>query len=287
MQYTWPLWRTATRDERMSVSQTASPSRDAVKRNRTGQGRSITIEKLCKAVGDSVLYEDLDLRLPTGEFISIVGPSGSDHATLIQMMSGLTPYDGGQVLYDGKPLGETRVAYVFRDHRKGLLPWLSAIDNIRHPLAATGLTREEQDKRIVELISGLDLGFNLRAYPYELGSGQNQIVAILRCLAMQPEVLFLEAPFADLKPSMKRVAREQLQKIFLRTGTTMVLVTEDVDEALQMSDRILLLAHQPPQLVDIIMIDLQWPRRAEVISTPRFVELKRRCLGSYRQDAAA
>src|SRR5688572_1765531 len=183
MHLTWPLWRTATSDERFSLSQATSPSRQVVNRNRAEQGGSITIEKLSKSVGDAVLYDELDLRLPTGEFISIVGPAGSDHTTLIQMLSGLTPQDAGQVLYDGKPLGETRIAYVFRDHRKGLLPWLSALDNLRHPLAAAGLTREEQDRRIFELLSGLDLGFDLRAYPYELAPGHNQIVAILRSLA--------------------------------------------------------------------------------------------------------
>jgi NitT/TauT family transport system ATP-binding protein len=287
MHLTWPLWRTATSDERFSLSQATSPSRQVVNRNRAEQGGSITIEKLSKSVGDAVLYDELDLRLPTGEFISIVGPAGSDHTTLIQMLSGLTPQDAGQVLYDGKPLGETRIAYVFRDHRKGLLPWLSALDNLRHPLAAAGLTREEQDRRIFELLSGLDLGFDLRAYPYELAPGHNQIVAILRSLAMRPEVLFLEAPFAELGTKAKTIAREQLQKIFLKTGTTMVLVTADLDEALQMSDRILLLTHEPPQLAGMIAVDLQWPRKADVTSTPRFAELKRRCIGSYRHDAAA
>jgi NitT/TauT family transport system ATP-binding protein len=287
MQLTWPLRRSATRDESFSFSQAVTPSREAVGRNRKGQGRSITIEKLTKAIGDTVLYEDLDLRLPTGEFISIVGPAGADHATLIQMMSGLTPYDGGRVLYDGKPVGETRVAYVFRDPRKNLLPWLSAIDNIRHPLSAAGLTPDEQDRRIVELVAGVDLDFNLRAYPYELSAAQNQIVAVLRSLAMRPEVLFLEAPFAGLKPKAKRIARVQLQRIFLKTGTTMVLVTDDVDEALQMSDRILLLADQPPQIADMVVVDLQWPRKADVTTNPRFVELKRRCLSAHRHQTAA
>lgn len=290
MQYTWPLWRTATRDERFtpqSQTVTTSSSRAPVSRNRKEQGRSIVIEKLSKTVGDAVLCEDFDLSLPTGEFTSIVGPAGSDHTTLIQMMSGLTPYDGGRILYDGRPLGETRVAYVFRDHKKGLLPWLSVIDNIRHPLAAAGLTREEQDKRIVELLSGFELGFNLRAYPYELSPGENQIATILRSLVMRPDVLFLEAPFADLPAKAKRIAREQLQKIFLATGTTMVLVTDDLDEALQLSDRVLLLTYRPTQLVDIIIVDLQWPRRVDITSSPRYAELKRRCLSSYRHDTAA
>lgn len=284
MQLTWPLRRTAARDESFSFSQTVSPSREAVSRNRKGQGGSITVENLSKTVGDAVIYDGLDLRLPTGEFISIIG---SDHATLIQMMSGLAPYDGGRVLYDGKALGDTRIAYVFRDPRMSLLPWLSVLDNIRHPLAAAGLSGDEQDRRIVELIAGLDLDFDLRAYPYALSAAQNQIVIILRSLAMRPEVLFLEAPFAGLTSKAKRVAREQLQRIFLKTGTSMVLVTDDVDEALQMSDRILLLADQPPQIADMVIVDLQWPRTAEAASNPRYVELKRRCLGAHRHQTAA
>jgi NitT/TauT family transport system ATP-binding protein len=287
MNYTWPLWRVTTRGDRVPVSKSFPTDFAVTRRKRKAAETFITIEKLSKTLKDEVVYSDFDLSLPEGEFISIYGPDGSGKSALIQMISGLMPCDGGRVLFGGRQITEARLAYVFADDRKALLPWLSAIDNIRYPLRVAGMSRDEQDRRILELLSGLDLRFDLRAYPYRLSEGDRRMVAILRSLATKPDLLLLEDPFAGLDRGTRQTMCEQLQVIFLKTGTTMLLASHDLEEAIQLSDKVLILTREPTQVAQIVNVDLPWPRTAAVRSDPRFIELKNRCLEVYRHEAAA
>jgi NitT/TauT family transport system ATP-binding protein len=115
----------------------------------------ITIRGLKKSFDATVIYDQFDLDLPQGEFISIFGPNGCGKSTLINMISGLMPMDAGQVLFDGQTIQETRLSYVFQNYRDALFPWLRAIDNIHYPLKLMGLRRHERDKRVEQLLSYL------------------------------------------------------------------------------------------------------------------------------------
>jgi NitT/TauT family transport system ATP-binding protein len=246
----------------------------------------ITIRGLSKAFNETVIYDRFDLDLPQGEFISIFGPNGCGKSTLINMISGLLPLDAGQVLFDGQTIQETRLSYVFQNYRDALFPWSRAIDNIHYPLKLMGLSRAERDLRVERLLADFEVKIDLNAYPYTLSGGQQQTVSILRALVTDPEVLFLDEPFSALDYEMTLFMREQLQRMFMKTKTTTLLVSHDLEEAVQLANRVLLLTRRPTQVADFVEIDLPWPRRTESVIDARFVELKSHCLAVFQRQIA-
>ncbi len=246
----------------------------------------ITIRGLSKSFNDTVIYDKFDLDLPQGEFISIFGPNGCGKSTLINMISGLMPMDAGQVLFDGQTIEETRLSYVFQNYRDALFPWIRAIDNIHYPLKVMGLSRAERDKRVEQLLADFEVKIDLNAYPYMLSGGQQQTVSILRALVTNPEVLFLDEPFSALDYEMTLFMREQLQRIFMKTRTTTLLVSHDLEEAVQLANHVLLLTRRPTRVADFVDVDLPWPRDTESVTSARFVELKSHCLGVFRRQIA-
>ena len=246
----------------------------------------ITIRGLSKSFNDTVIYDKFDLDLPQGEFISIFGPNGCGKSTLINMISGLMPLDAGQVLFDGQTIQETRLSYVFQNYRDALFPWLRAIDNIHYPLKLMGLSRRERDRRVEQLLVDFGVKIDLNSYPYMLSGGQQQMVSILRALVTNPEVLFLDEPFSALDYEMTLFMREQLQRIFMKTRTTTLLVSHDLEEAVQLANRVLLLTRRPTRVADFVEIDLPWPRNTESVIDPRFVALKSHCLAVFQRQIA-
>lgn len=249
-----------------------------------GRQALMTIRGLRKTFNDALVYDDFEMELPLGHFISIFGPNGCGKSTLINMVSGLMPMDAGEVLYDGQRIAETRISYVFQNYREALFPWLKAIDNIHYPLKVMGAPRAERNRRIEKLLAEFEIRIDLNAYPYTLSGGQQQTVSILRALVTEPEVLFLDEPFSALDYEMTMSMREQLQKIFMKTKTTMLLVSHDLDEAIEQADKVVLLTRRPTKVAEIVDIDLPWPRNLEVTTGDAFMALKRHCLDRFWQE---
>ena len=176
--------------------------------------RKLVIKGLQKSFGGKVVYDGFDLELELGTFTSVFGPNGCGKSTLINMISGLMPRDGGSVLYDGRTIEETSISYVFQNYREALFPWRRAIDNIRYPMDRHGYSKKERESRIDQLIEDFGIRIDLNAYPYMLSGGQQQAVSILRALAIEPDVLFLDEPFSALDYEMTLLMREKLQSIF-------------------------------------------------------------------------
>jgi len=248
------------------------------------QGTHITIRGLRKSFAGQPLYENFDLDIPKGKIVSVFGPNGCGKSTLINMVAGLIPMDGGEALFDGKTLRETQIGYVFQNYREALLPWKRAADNIRYALRLAGRSRADTEARLEELVRSFDVRFDLNRYPYELSGGQQQLVSIMRALAPEPEVLFLDEPFSALDYEMTLFMRDKLQAIFQQTGTTMVLVSHDLEEAVYIADRVLLLTRRPTRIAAWVDIDVPRPRDAGTLADPHFVELKARCLDIFQRE---
>ncbi len=246
----------------------------------------LVIEGLKKAFGDKVVYDGFDLDLGLGRFISVFGPNGCGKSTLINMISGLMPVDGGRVLYDGRTIQETKISYVFQNYREALFPWLKAIDNIRYPLKLKGYSKQQRDARVEQLVEDFGIRIDLNAYPYALSGGQQQAVSILRALAPEPDILFLDEPFSALDYEMTLLMREKLQAIFQKTGTTMMLVSHDLEEAVQMADQILLLSRRPSRVAALVDNPLPRPRDATTLTQPEFVRLRSQCLEIFQREAS-
>ena len=272
------------------AAQTAQVTADATEKPELAQSSSharqklITVRGLKKAFGDVVVYDGFDIDLPEGRLISIFGPNGCGKSTLINLISGLMPIDAGEVLYDGRTIKETKISYVFQNYREALFPWLRAIDNIHYPLKVMGLSAKQRAERVERLLADFEVKIDLNAYPYTLSGGQQQTVSILRALVTDPEVLFLDEPFSALDYEMTLFMREQIQKIYLKTKTTTLVVSHDLEEAVQLADKVLLLTRRPTQVAEIVDIDLPWPRTTEVTTDARFVDLKRYCLDVFWRE---
>ncbi|MCY1346781.1 Aliphatic sulfonates import ATP-binding protein SsuB [compost metagenome] len=210
--------------------------------------------------GELEAIRDFDLEIREGESIAIVGSSGCGKSTLLRLLVGLDSEFSGAIEVDGQPVagigGERGI--VFQEHR--LFPWLSVEQNIALGLANEGLTQAERFRRVDQLIQlvGLD-GFQ-RAYPHQLSGGMAQRVAIARGLVASPRILMLDEPFGALDALTRQQMQDELLAIRERAGITSLLVTHDVEEAIVLADRVVVLEPRPGRIKRIVDIDLPYPR---------------------------
>jgi NitT/TauT family transport system ATP-binding protein len=244
----------------------------------------VTVRGLTKRFDDRVIYEKFDLDLPRGKFVSIFGPNGCGKSTLMNMIAGLIPVDQGEILFDGQTIQEIRFGYVFQNYRDALFPWISAWDNIAYPLRFMKVPKAERNRRVDALVKKFDIRLNLKQYPYQMSGGQQQLVSILRALVVEPEILFLDEPFSALDYEMTLFMRDQMQRMFQETGTTTIIVSHDLDEAVYLADRILLLSRAPTRVVDFPLVDAPRPRTALTLADPEFNRIKGHCLEIFQQQ---
>jgi NitT/TauT family transport system ATP-binding protein len=244
----------------------------------------VTIRGLGKRFDKTVIYEDFDLDIPRGELISVFGPNGCGKSTLINMIAGLIPADSGQILFDGRRLAEIKFGYVFQNYREALFPWMRAFDNIAYPLKLMNVAPAERHTRTEKLVAHLGIKLDLGLYPYQMSGGQQQLVSILRALVVEPEILFLDEPFSALDYEMTLFMREQLQRIFLETGTTTLLVSHDLEEAVFLADKVLLLSRHPARVAAFMPVAAARPRTDATLSEPDFVRTKAQCLEIFQRQ---
>jgi NitT/TauT family transport system ATP-binding protein len=244
----------------------------------------VTIRGLSKRFDNTIIYDNFDLDIPRGELISVFGPNGCGKSTLINMIAGLVPPDTGQILFDGRRLAEIKFGYVFQNYREALFPWLRAFDNIAYPLKMMNVAPAQRRARTEALVAHLGITLDLHLYPYQMSGGQQQLVSILRALVVEPEILFLDEPFSALDYEMTLFMREQLQRIFLETGTTTVLVSHDLEEAVFLADRVLLLSRHPARVAAFMPVTAGRPRTDATLSDPGFVQTKAECLDVFQRE---
>jgi NitT/TauT family transport system ATP-binding protein len=244
----------------------------------------VTIRGLTKRFSDATIYDNFDFDIPRGKLTSIFGPNGCGKSTLINMIAGLFPVDAGEILFDGQPISQIRFGYVFQNYREALFPWLRAFDNIAYPLKLMAVAKSESTTRVERLVANLGVKIDLKLYPYQLSGGQQQLVSIMRALIVEPEILFLDEPFSALDYEMTLFMREQLQRVFVETATTTVLVSHDLEEAVYLSDRILLLSRHPARAVEFVHYDAPRPRTLKTMSGPDFINTKAHCLEIFQRE---
>lgn len=265
----------------MTIAQRPPASEDSLARTGT-----IEIRGLTKQFGGADIYRNFNLSLREGEFVSIFGPNGCGKSTFINLISGMIPMDAGSVLYDGKTIAQTRLSYVFQNYRDALFPWMRAIGNIQYPLKILGMDKRTRTQRVEQLLHEFDIQIDLNRYPYELSGGQQQTISILRALITDPEVLFLDEPFSALDYEMTLFMRERLQSVFLKRRATMILVSHDLEEAVQLANRVILLTRRPTRIAEIVPVNVLYPRDSKALSSPEFVAVKGHCLDVFSREVA-
>ena len=205
--------------------------------------------------------EHLSLCVREGEFLALIGPSGCGKSSTLNAMAGLTPVDAGELLLRGVPVRRIsdRVGYISQaDH---LLPWRTVLDNVALGLELRGVSKQLRRKRARELIASMGLGGFETNYPHELSGGMKKRVTIARVLAIEPEILFMDEPFAPLDAFTRERLQEDIMTVWAATSQTIVYVTHDLTEAISLADRVLLFGGRPGQVRGEYPIPLPRPRR--------------------------
>jgi NitT/TauT family transport system ATP-binding protein len=210
------------------------------------------------------ILEDLDLRVVSGEFVSIVGPSGCGKTTLIEIVAGLQSKSGGRILIDDVPLEESRAnrAIVFQQY--GLFPWLTVRKNIEYGLKIRKVPRSERHAVSSNFIEMVNLTGYENHYPHELSGGMQQRVALARALANSPDILLLDEPFAALDAQTKETCQQELLDLWRKTRLTVVFITHDISEALFLSDRVMVMSSNPGAIRKTIDVGFRRPRDRSV-----------------------
>ena len=226
---------------------------------------------------------DINLGVAKGEFVTLIGHSGCGKSTLLNLIAGLLLPSGGVLLCDNREIaapGPER-AVVFQNH--SLLPWLSCFDNVHLAVERVFGAKEGKDKLNQRTHAALDLVGMVHAAakrPHEISGGMKQRVGIARALAMEPKVLLLDEPFGALDALTRARLQDELLKIVARTHSTVVMVTHDVDEAVLLSDRVVMMTNGPAATIgEILSVELDRPRnRVELAENSRYVHYRKQVL---------
>jgi NitT/TauT family transport system ATP-binding protein len=218
------------------------------------------------ASGPVHILADVHLDVGEGEFVSVLGASGSGKTTLLRVLGGLQPATAGSVSCDGTPIDgpANGVVTVFQDYANSLLPWRSVRRNVALGIEQQ-LGKPERDARVDEALDMVGLLERADDYPAQLSGGMQQRVQIARALAMRPRVLLMDEPFGALDAMTKATLQDQLQGVHAATGATIVFVTHDIEEAVYLSDRVVVLSGRPANVG--LTLDVALPRPRNQVST--------------------
>src|ERR1700730_16957765 len=231
----------------------------------------LSLNRLSKRFGDLEVLREIDAAVERGEFIALVGPSGCGKTTLLRIVAGLEPASAGEVLLDGRAVvrpGSDR-GFVFQSDN--LLPWRTVLANalIGPELAGRAGPAEESRTRALLRLVGLE-GFE-GYFPRQLSGGMRQRVNLARALAIDPEILLMDEPFSALDAQTRESMQTELMRIWEEGRKTVLFVTHQIDEAVFLSDRVLVLARRPGRLQESVEIDMPRPRSLAIKRTPEFV----------------
>ncbi|HWK91453.1 MAG TPA: ABC transporter ATP-binding protein [Luteimicrobium sp.] len=236
------------------------------------------VTKTYEAPGRSVeAIRHLDFAVRSGELVCVVGPSGAGKTTLLRCVSGLLELSGGSVELDGEPVTgpPPGMAVVFQEYGRSLFPWMTVRQNVELPLKEKGLAKAERKRLAREALEAVGLADSGDAHPWQLSGGMQQRVAIARAVAYEPTVLLMDEPFAAVDAQTRADLEDLVRRLWERLGVTVLFVTHDIDEAVYLGERVLVLSNRPTVLMEDVRVDL--PRERDQLTTrsdPRFGELR-------------
>jgi len=249
--------------------------------------RKVEISGLSKWFGELEALRQIDVAVEPGEFISVVGPSGCGKTTFLRMVAGLEPATSGTILIDGQPLrgpGNNR-GFVFQND--SLLPWRTVLANALIGPEVAGKVGDRERQRTLDLLKLVGLGGFENYYPRQLSGGMRQRVNLARALAIDPDVLLMDEPFASLDAQTREIMQTELLRIWEQGRKTVLFVTHQIDEAVFLSDRVLVFARRPGRLQENIEINLPRPRALALKRTPEFIAYVDRIWTMIEHDVRA
>ncbi|MEO3388104.1 ABC transporter ATP-binding protein [Mesorhizobium sp. CAU 1741] len=248
----------------------------------------LTIEyKLPKSDGVFKAVDSVSLAVEKGEFVTIVGSSGCGKSTLLLAIAGLVKIAGGRISIEGRDVdgpGQDR-SVVFQE--PSLMPWSTVLANVRFGLQMRRWKKDDITERAMRFIKLVGLEQFSDYYPHQLSGGMRQRVNIARALAVDPTVLLMDEPFGALDAQTREIMGEELLFIWERDRKTALFVTHDIDEAILLADKVVVMGRNPGHIKDVMQIDLPRPRNGEIVDSPQFVEYRKRLRRHLHDDMAA
>ncbi|MFG6120699.1 ABC transporter ATP-binding protein [Thalassobacillus sp. B23F22_16] len=230
----------------------------------------LQVNNVAKTFAEHEVFSGIDLSIHENQFVSLLGPSGCGKSTLLSMVAGLESATEGSISLGGKTILEpgTDRGMVFQ--QPALFPWLTVKDNVTFPLKDK-LSKQAQDQAAAHYLKMVHLTRFKEAYPHELSGGMQQRVAIARALAMDPKVLLMDEPFGALDEQTRHILHDELMKIFQETKKTILFVTHSIQEAIKLSDRVIVMGTRPGRIIADFPVDVERPRQRD---DSRVIELE-------------
>jgi NitT/TauT family transport system ATP-binding protein len=224
--------------------------------------------------GDLEVLNDVSFSLDSGTFTCLVGPSGCGKSTLLRIIDGLIPADSGEVFIGGKKVREPALDRGFVFQQFNLLPWRTVIGNVEFGLENLGVKKDERRRRAEEILKLVDLEGFESYFPGQLSGGMQQRVGLARALAVEPTILLMDEPFGSVDDQTRMLLQEELLKIWEKAQKTVVFVTHDIEEALYLGDRIVVMRSRPSRITRILEVPFGRPRADEIRGSPEMGRLK-------------
>lgn len=236
---------------------------------------NVSINGVTKRFGEVTVFEDIDLEIGDNQFVSILGPSGCGKTTLLRIVAGLEKTSAGVVRVGGEEITGPRpdMTLVFQNFR--LLPWRTVEDNVAYGVRLRGASKREARRQAQPYIEMVGLKGREKKYPYQLSGGMQQRVGLARALAIRPDILLMDEPFGALDAQTRELMQDELLRIWSADRKTVIFVTHSIDEAVVLSDRVIVMQSDPGRIVEDIEIPFDRPRDAAQIRTePEFAALR-------------
>lgn len=233
----------------------------------------VRVRNLTKSFGELLVLNDISFDVKKGEFLCIVGPTGCGKTTFLNSLTKLYEIDSGSITIDGEPIDLKKhdVAYIFQEY--STMSWLTVKENIEYGLKIKGYAKDEIDRRVESVMKMVGLAKYCNYYPKQLSASMLQRVVIARAFAVEPELLLMDEPYGQLDLQLKYHLEDELIQLWEKTNTTVIFITHNIEEAVYLSNRILVLTNKPTKIKESIENTLPRPR---IISDPQFVEIRNR-----------
>lgn len=244
----------------------------------------ISINRLKKSFHGTSVFHDFSMPVESGKITAVLGPNGSGKSTLLHMLCEILCADEGECRLE--PSNHFERSYAFQQYRESLFPWRTNYKNVALPLQIQKFSREQIQERIEELQRLFDFSIDWDDYPYALSGGQQQMLAFMRALSVHPKILLIDEPFSALDYENNLRLRAVLQTYYLSFRPTILFVTHQVEEAVHLAEKIIVLSRKPTQVLEVIDNPLPYPRAVACLTTEKAHQLKNRVLARFLEAAS-
>ena len=232
----------------------------------------VKLFNVCKSFHNKPILNKVKIKINKGEFISLFGPNGCGKTTLLNIIAGVLKLNSGTVLIDGKLVDKQKIGYVFQNYRDSLLPWKTNLENIAFPLELEGI--RNRVRKVQTLVKNLKLNIPLSNYPYQSSGGEQQLVALLREVIAKPKIILMDEPFSALDHESRNFFKNKVQIIWKKLGLTILFVSHDLSEAIQLGDKLIVM--NSGKIKKVIKICLPRPRPSNIVFTKKFLSLQKK-----------